>query len=158
MRQSCIITLTLFNTCVDWIMGRTTSQSRCGATLGNIKVTDLDFADDVTILSESLEPLVVALDAFSNEAKPLGLQVSWTKTKIQDFGGLLREPDQSIRACGEDTEATESFTYLGSAVHISELSDQEVSRRIDLAAGTMNSVNKSIWSCRYLCRSAELCL
>ncbi|XP_069985571.1 uncharacterized protein [Penaeus vannamei] len=74
----------------DWIMGRATVQSHCGATLGNIKVTDLDFAD-VAILSESSESVVVALDAFSNEAKPLGLEVSWTKTKIQEFGDILGE-------------------------------------------------------------------
>ncbi|XP_069982357.1 uncharacterized protein [Penaeus vannamei] len=47
----------------------------CGATLGNIKVTDLDLVDYIAILSESLESLVAALDAFSNEAKPLGLEV-----------------------------------------------------------------------------------
>ncbi|XP_069971442.1 uncharacterized protein [Penaeus vannamei] len=80
---------------MDWILGRATVQSHCGATLGNIKVTDLDFADDVAILSESLETLVAALDAFSNEAKPLGLEVSWTKTKVQEFGDLLGEPVQS---------------------------------------------------------------
>ncbi|XP_069988579.1 uncharacterized protein [Penaeus vannamei] len=86
----------------------------------------------------------------------LGLQVSWTKTKIQDFGGLLGEPVQLIRACGEDVEVMENFTYLGSAVHVSGLSDQEVSRRIGLAVGTMNSVKKSIWRCRYLCRRTNL--
>ena len=121
VRQSCVLAPTLFNTCMDWILGRATIQSHCGATLGSIKLTDLDFADDVGILSESLETLVVALDAFSNEAKPLGLEVSWTKTKIQDFGGLLGEPVQSVRACGEDTDVTESFTYLGSVVHNSGL-------------------------------------
>ena len=156
VRQGCVLAPTLFNTCMDWIMGRATSQSQCGATLGNIKVSDLDFADDVAILSESLESLVAALDAFSNEAKPLGLEVSWTKTKIQDFGGLLGEPVQSIHACGEDVEVTESFTYLGSVVHISGLSDQEVSRRIGLATGAVNSINKSIWRCRYLCRRTKL--
>ncbi|XP_069980130.1 uncharacterized protein [Penaeus vannamei] len=52
--------------------------------------------------TESAVKCVVALDAFSNEAKP--------KTKIQDFG----EPVQSVHACGEDIEVTESFTYLGS--------------------------------------------
>ncbi|XP_069983198.1 LINE-1 retrotransposable element ORF2 protein isoform X3 [Penaeus vannamei] len=41
VRQGCV----LFNTCMDWILGRATVQSHCGATLGNIKVTDLDFAD-----------------------------------------------------------------------------------------------------------------
>ena len=56
---------------MDWILGRTIVQSHCGATLSKIKVTDLDFADDVAILFESLETLAAALDAFSNEAKPL---------------------------------------------------------------------------------------
>ncbi|XP_069999466.1 uncharacterized protein [Penaeus vannamei] len=63
---------------MDWILDRATIQSHCGATL------------DVAILCESMEILVVALGAFSNEAKPLDLQVSWSKTKIQDFGGLAR--------------------------------------------------------------------
>ncbi|XP_069972443.1 uncharacterized protein [Penaeus vannamei] len=94
------------------LLGRATVQSHCGTLLGNIKVTDLNFANDVAILSESLETLVAALDAFSNEAKPLGLEVSWTKTKVQEFGYLLREPVQSVRACGEDIEVTENFTYL----------------------------------------------
>ena len=61
-----------------------------------------------------------------------------------------------VRACGEDIEVTESFTYLVSAVHNSGLSYQEVSRRIGLAAGVMNSLDKSIWRCRYLCRRTKL--
>ena len=51
VRQGCVLAPTLFNTCMDWILGRATVQSHCGATLGNIKVTDLDFADKVAILS-----------------------------------------------------------------------------------------------------------
>lgn len=50
-------------------MDKATIQSNCGATLSNIKVTDLYFVDDAN-LSESLESLMVALDAFSNEVKP----------------------------------------------------------------------------------------
>ncbi|XP_069992020.1 uncharacterized protein [Penaeus vannamei] len=94
----------------DWILGRATVPSHCGATLVNIKVTDLDFADDIAILSESLVTLVVALDALSNEAKSLGLEVSWTKTKILDFGDLLGEPVRSACAYGEEIEVKESFT------------------------------------------------
>lgn len=139
VRQGCVLVLTLFNTCMEWIMGRAVTQSQCGATLGDIKVTDLDFADDVAILSDSLETLVAALDAFSKEGKPLGLKVSWTKTKIQDFGSLLGEPAQSIRPCGEDIKVTQNFTYLGSVVHNSGLSAQEVNRRIGLASRVMNS-------------------
>lgn len=81
---------------------------------------------DVAILPELME-------IFINEVKPLGLEV-WTKTKILDF-------------------VTESFTYPRSAVHVTGLSDQEVSRPIDLAPEAMNFVNKSIWS---ICRRAKV--
>lgn len=47
-------------------------------TLGNVKVTGLDFADDVPILSESLGTLGAALTAFSCEGKALVLWVAWT--------------------------------------------------------------------------------
>ncbi|XP_069992087.1 uncharacterized protein [Penaeus vannamei] len=57
--------------------------------------------------------------------------------KSLDLGGLLEEPVHSIRAFGEDVEVAKSFTYLGSAIYDSELSDQEVSRL--LAAGATQS-------------------
>ncbi|KAG0710151.1 Protein phosphatase 1F [Chionoecetes opilio] len=57
-------------------------QSDCGASVGNTKITDLVFADDSIIFAESLEVLVMALEALHEEAKPLGLEVSWLKTKV----------------------------------------------------------------------------
>ncbi|KAG0717912.1 putative RNA-directed DNA polymerase from transposon BS [Chionoecetes opilio] len=64
------------------------------------------------IFAESLEVLVMALEAMHEEAKPLGLEVSWLKTKVQVFGDLLDEAVQSVHACGEDIEILERFTYL----------------------------------------------
>ncbi|KAG0725747.1 hypothetical protein GWK47_037994 [Chionoecetes opilio] len=58
-------------------------QSDCGASVGNTKITDLVFADDAVIFAESLEVLVMALEVLHEEAKPLGLEVSWLKTKVQ---------------------------------------------------------------------------
>ncbi|KAG0724267.1 putative uncharacterized transposon-derived protein F52C9.6 [Chionoecetes opilio] len=124
--------------------------------LGNTKITDLVFADDAVIFAESLEVLVMALEALHEEAKPLGLEVSWLKTKVQVFGDLLDEAVQSVHACGEDTEILESFTYLGSAVHNDGGSRQEVSRRIGIANGVMDSLSGSIWRCRYLCRRTKI--
>ncbi len=80
----------------------------------------------------------MALEALHEEAKPLGLEVSWTKTKVQTFGGLLGDTVQSVHACGEDIEVLESFTYFGSVVHKNGGSGQEVTRRIGLAHGVMN--------------------
>ena len=76
---------------MDWVLGKVVDHSHCGASVGNAKITDLVFADDAVILAESLEVLVLALETLHEDAKPLGLQVSWPKTKVQVFGGLLDE-------------------------------------------------------------------
>lgn len=59
-RQVCALVLTIFNSCMDWIMGKVVIQKQCRETLGNIKVTDLDFPDGAAILSKSLEAVVGA--------------------------------------------------------------------------------------------------
>ncbi|KAG0714533.1 hypothetical protein GWK47_013944 [Chionoecetes opilio] len=48
------------------------------------------------IFAESLEVLVMALEGQHEEAKPLGLEVSWLKTKVQVFGDLLDEAVQVL--------------------------------------------------------------
>ncbi|KAG0728745.1 Retrovirus-related Pol polyprotein from type-1 retrotransposable element R2 [Chionoecetes opilio] len=137
VRQGCVLAPSLFNACMDWVLDKVVDQSDCGASVGNTKIADLVFADDAVIFAESLEVLVMALEALHEEAEPLGLEVSWLKTKVQVFGDLLDEAVQSVHACGEDIEILESFTYLGSAVHNDGGSRQEVLRRIGIAHGTL---------------------
>ncbi|KAG0694277.1 Retrovirus-related Pol polyprotein from type-1 retrotransposable element R2 [Chionoecetes opilio] len=91
VRQGCVLAPSLFNACMDWVLDKVVDQSDCGASVGNTKITDLVFADDAVIFAESLEVLVMALEALHEEAKPLGLEVSWLKTKVQVFGDLLDE-------------------------------------------------------------------
>ena len=75
-RQGCVLAPSLFNTCMDWVLGRVVAQSHCGASVSNTKIIDLIFADDAIIFTESLEVLVMALEALHKGAKPLGVQVS----------------------------------------------------------------------------------
>ena len=76
MRQGCVLAPTLFNTCIDWVMGETVGKTDCGVSMGDATITDLDFADDIVIFAETLEALVTALDTLSIESRPLGLKVS----------------------------------------------------------------------------------
>ena len=156
VRQGCVLAPSLFNTCMDWILGKVVDQSHCGASVGNTKITDLAFADDAVLFAESLDVLVMALNTLHEEAKPLGLKVSWIKTKVQEFGDLLDDAVRSVHACGEDIEVLESFTYLGSVVHKTGGSAHDVNRRIGMAHGVMDSLNTSIWRCRYLCRRTKI--
>ena len=51
--------------------------------------------------------------------EPLGLWVSWVKTKIQAFIDILDAAILSVPVYSEDVEVTERFTYLGSDIHVS---------------------------------------
>ena len=71
---------TLFSACMDWILGRISERSRCGASFGNVKVSDLDFTDDAVIFAETLDIHLGAFHVLNEESEPLGLRVSWVKT------------------------------------------------------------------------------
>ena len=102
VRQGCVPAPSLFNTCTDWVLGRVVEQSHCGASVTNNKITYLVSADNATIFADSMEVLVMALEALHEEVKPLGLTVSWAKTNVQVFGGVLDETIQSVHECGKD--------------------------------------------------------
>ena len=74
VHQGCVLAPTLFSTCVDWILGRMSERSSCGASFGNVKISDLDFADDAVIFAETLDILWGALGLLNEESVPLGLR------------------------------------------------------------------------------------
>ena len=51
--------------------------------LGQEVFTDLDFADDVSVMAEMLEVLILAPELMNEESSALGLEINWNKTKIQ---------------------------------------------------------------------------
>lgn len=61
VRQGCILVPLLFNTCLDWIIGKVVHESFCRASAGNIKVTDLVHVDNPALLKEMLEVLLLAV-------------------------------------------------------------------------------------------------
>ena len=100
------------STCVDWILGRMSKSSSCGAWFENVKISELDFADDAVIFVETLDILLGARKVLNEEWKPLVLRVSWVKTTIQAFNDILNAAILSVPVCGEDVEVTERFTYF----------------------------------------------
>ena len=66
---------------MNHMMERTVHRGMTGVTLGNKVFTDLDFADDVSVLAEMLEVLVLALTVMQEEASTFGLQIIWSKTE-----------------------------------------------------------------------------
>ena len=59
-----------------WLMCRTVGSGLRGASLAEIRFTDLDFADDAVIFAENMQSLVKSLAALSQDLESVGLQVS----------------------------------------------------------------------------------
>ena len=57
VRRGCVLAPTVFSTCMDWILGRMSERSSCGASFENVRISDLDFADDAVIFAEMLDIL-----------------------------------------------------------------------------------------------------
>ena len=74
-------------------------RSSCGASFGNVKISDLDFADDAVIFAETLDIFLGALEVLNEESEPLGLRISWVKTKIQAFNDILDAAVLSVPVC-----------------------------------------------------------
>ena len=117
---------------MDWIQGKMSERPKCGASFGNVKISYLYFADDAFILAETLDILLGALEVLNEESEPLGLHVSWVKTKIQAFNDILDSTILSVPVCGEDVEVMERFTYIGSDIHVSAGFVPSVNRRLGL--------------------------
>ena len=92
VRQGCILAPDLFDLCMDWVMERTVHRAMFGVSVGKESFTDLDFADDVGLLSELVDLLQSALVILQEEGSPLGLQINWKKTKIQSLCDYIPRP------------------------------------------------------------------
>ena len=145
VRQGCTIAPNLFCTPMDWLLTRTTHRGFAGTSIGNETFSDLDFADDVALLSEMLEVVILALIIMEEEARPFGLEINWAKTKIQ--ATVDTQPASSLVAQvnGNQVEIVESFTYLGSTIHSSGSSEPEIRRRISIARECMKILDRNIW-------------
>ena len=112
----------------------------CGASFRNVKICDLDFADDAVIFAETLDILLGAIKLLIEESEPLGLRVSWVKTKIQAFNDIF---DAAINCLDSDN-------------HVSAGCEPEVNKHLGQSWIVIDSLDHGVWCCRYLCRRMKV--
>jgi len=111
--QGCVLAPALFCIlciAIDWILSSCTGNM--GTTVGSSKFTDQDYADDAVLLSDCPSKWPHILSSFDEAAHTMGLNTSWSKTKIQNLDhGVTPAP---VQLQGHIVESTDRFTYLGS--------------------------------------------
>jgi len=91
------------------------------------------------------------INAFA--ARPLGLKLSWPKTKLQNVGA--GDPPSTILIDGVPVEGVEEFIYLGSKKSSNGYCRPDILRRIGLACSAMNSLQR-VWNCSSLSISTNV--
>jgi len=141
MHQGCILSLLLFLICIDYVMRKALNHPEFGIPWGRGKLTDLDFADDVALLSHSATTLQQMTDSLKTSAEMVGLRITSDKTKVSTVSAT----DTPILIGQQTLEGVSEFQYLGSIISTNSDVEVDIRARIGKATSTFQRLRK-IWS------------
>ena len=128
VRQGCVMSEFLFLLVIDWVMRKTLRGGNTGIRWRfTEKLEDLDFADDLGLLSSTRKQLQLKNERLSNARKGTGLKINITKTKVMRFNTASEE---KVIVNGEELEDVDSFVYLGAKVSTAGGADDDINSRL----------------------------
>ena len=157
LRQGCVMSPTFFNIYMDRMMSKVVEGQYGGVTIGEEKVTDLDFADDVALLADSWMVLALMLERMEEVTQDYGINISTKKTEVMCIRRELeqiRVEDVVMR--GEMLKQVEEFTYLGSVFTADGRCIKDIDRRKALAAAAYNTMDRKIRKRREISREIKM--
>ena len=80
---------------------------------GGGRLRDLDYADDISLISDGTDSMKTMTEALSVETGKIGLEINVNRTKIMK---VKTDDDRIISFLGENIEVVDEFVYLGHAV------------------------------------------
>ena len=121
VKQGCPLSLTLFGLYIDGMHRFLMSSGPVDVPVlsTGVQVTDLAYADDVTLMASSPQGLQQLIDIVCQFCAPMGMIVSVAKTKVMVFNTAFPGPYQWTCG-GEQLEIVNEYKYLGilfNAVH-----------------------------------------
>nr|CAB3230289.1 craniofacial development protein 2-like [Phallusia mammillata] len=146
VRQGCVLSPLLFITTIDYVMRKAMNYPKFGISWTNHKrLTDLDFADDIALLAESMTDLQEMTNSFAKNAATAGLSINSDKTKLLRVGGETQSNVHLTINGIEPINNITSFTYLGSVFTTDADVEADINARIGKAASAFRRL-KTVWS------------
>ena len=142
VRQGCLLSPLLFLVVLDWVTRTAYANSGKGIqwTLMS-KLEDLDFADDLALLTHRLRDMQDKITALSDTAKQVGLKISKEKTKLMQTN-IKQEAPLTIE--GSTIEDVDEFVYLGSKISQTGGTDEDIKARIKKACPVF-AILRPVW-------------
>jgi len=98
---------------------------------------NMEYADDVCLVSHKYEHMCRKLDDLWKESKKAGLEINSLKTEEIRVNTIVK---QRLRLNGEDIKRSSDFCYLGSNVAENGGTSREVSARVQKARGSFSKL------------------
>ncbi|KAL9968248.1 hypothetical protein ACROYT_G026600 [Oculina patagonica] len=153
VKQGCMMSPLLFLITLDWVMKETTTHQRTGIRWKLTTVLeDLDYADDLCLLSTHGTHLGEKTARLQNNARRVGLKINTKKTKWMSTGC---KRNCQIKIDGHEIEKVEQFSYLGSVIDVQGGADADVKTRIGKARQAFIAL-KPVWRSKRISLKTKL--
>ena len=153
VRQGCLLSPFMFLLVIDWIM-KTTTTGRKNGIQWNLwtQLDDLDFADDLALLSHNHNQMQDKTTKLSTTSLGTGLRINHKKTNLMRINTSTNNP---VTVEGKPIQEVDSFTYLGSIIDRQGGTDSDVTARVGKARAAF-IILKNIWSSKEIATTTKV--
>ena len=142
LKQGCCMSGFLFLLVVDWAMRKTTKHGNTGIRWNfNNFLEDLDFANDLALISSSLSHIQTKVSNLGCYAKMTGLKINTAKTTMMCWNNTA---GRKVQVNGKELETVSKFVYLGGTVTQEGGSDEDIKSRLGKARAAFSKL-RNIW-------------
>ena len=143
VKQGCTMSGFLFLLVIDYIMIRTIEKEPTGIRWNfTTKLEDLDFADDLALLSSKYRDIQLKTQKLHDNASQVGLKININKTKVMRLNPNVQKP---VKINENEIEDVNTFTYLGGVVTSTGGCDEDITNRLGKAKAQFGRLRK-IWN------------